>query len=55
VYGWDGGKWITVYRITYDEDGTRHELATTDVIAAPATRTGTSLIHAVNEWRGQAR
>jgi hypothetical protein len=50
VYAWDGGPWITVSKVTY-EDGVRREVLTPDVIPAPATRTGTQLCAAVNEWR----
>ena len=55
VYGWrKGDQWIRVYRVV-ETGGVRVEVETTDVIAVPATRTGTALVQAVNEWRERTR
>lgn len=50
VYRWDGGEWITVHKIQY-QDGVRTEVEQPDVIAVPASTTGESLAMAVDTWR----
>lgn len=53
-YTWDGDAWIIVERIS-QVDQTITFTPTGDAIPAPATRTGTAFMAAVNEWRRTVR